>query len=669
MTRRICTDPRIALLSLAIAIGACRPERHEKLEVWFRLLDRIAGPVDERLEQGVHAIVDGVARPVFSTSDTRTAVLKCPRTPPGIRKRTIKCLVQPTEDIAAQWAIVEMTVLTERSKMLCRGFEASGPPCKVLVTRGTKPRTSARLVPKLAQRDVRTRPIAIPAGAVLRFAIAVEDNMWSLDSAPVAFTVTAVEGTSREEIFRRELDPSRVQADRRWLEETVDLDPLSGATVELVFATAPAEPGDDRPSLPLWADPVVLAPAARQLPSVVLVSLDTLRARSVSAYGHVVDTMPYLTRVATEGVLFEHASTTFPNTFGAHMTMLTGLLPATHAVRYQSHDRLPDDKPTLAGALRAAGYATAAFTEDSWLYAPAGFRRGFEYYVEDRAVARGGGNAAMTFGNAAAWVEANRDRPVFVFAHTYTVHSPYEPPAEYQTLFRRPDVDAKVLAYEQEARQLDDELKKFIERLELTLGRDFLLVITADHGEEFGEHGGFAHLQLYDEVMQVPLIARWPKQIAEGRRVTSVASLADVAPTILELLGLPADPTDGVSLARLARGGTDLLDRTVVFGESQPGYLKDSQWFFVARSATAKCFVPSGTGPSECYDVAQDPGERQPLAADASPEIALAHREAVAYRAHSQRTITPDRPDSAGATRDMDPEVKSKLKALGYIDE
>lgn len=661
---------RTAAVLLALLVGAvlsgCRSKAAENLEVRYRLLDKVADPADDRLEQGPHAVVNDIARPVFSTSRSLPVDLRCPRLPPGSRERTVKCEAHPTEEIAAQWAIVETRFST--TKRLCPGFEEGAAPCRVLMARGTRPTGSARLIPKLAQRDVHTESIEVPPGAVLRFAIAVEEDVWSLDSAPVEFKVTAVEGASRREVFRRALDPSRVAADRRWFSESIDLGALGGTTVSFAFSAAPTSPHDDRPSLPLWADPVVLAPTAHQKPSVVLISLDTLRARSVGAYGHDVDTMPYLAQIAREGVLFENASTTFPNTFGAHMTMLTGLLPATHTVRHQSHDRLPSDEPTLAGALRDAGYATAAFTEDSWLYAPAGFRRGFKLYDEDKEVALGGGNAANTFAKAAAWVERNHDRRVFVFAHTYTVHSPYEPPAPYQRLFEREGVDPKVVAYEQEARQLDDELKKFVERLERTLGRDFLLVITADHGEEFGEHGSYAHTQLHDEVMQVPLIARWPTQIPPGRRVAALASLTDVAPTILDLLGIPAKPTDGTSLAGLARGANDSLERSVVFGESPPGYLKDSQWFFVARSASAKCLLPGRDGAARCFDIARDPGEIDPLPPDASPEIARVHREADAYRTRSLPTITTEKPESADPTEEMDPQVKSKLKALGYIE-
>jgi arylsulfatase A-like enzyme len=151
-------------------------------------------------------------------------------------------------------------------------------------------------------------------------------------------------------------------------------------------------------AFPLWGDPTVWAPARASgaRPTIVLVSLDTLRARSTSTYGNRRETTPYLTQLAGDGVLFEHAYTTFSNTLGSHMSMMTGLYPAAHGVVGLDR-RLAREHRTLAETLRESGYETAAFTEDGLLEGAIGFQRGFARYGENRGVFSAAGDAPGTF--------------------------------------------------------------------------------------------------------------------------------------------------------------------------------------------------------------------------------------------------------------------------------
>src|SRR5207247_1069155 len=221
--------------------------------------------------------------------------------------------------------------------------------------------------------------------------------------------------------------------------------PLAGRRVRVVFETEAlgAAPGAtvDR-SFGVVSNPEIVTAAASPpgARNVVLVSLDTLRARSVSAYGCPRATTPtFDRRVAAAGALVRSAVAPVPFTPPSHMTMLTGPDPCAHGVM-GLHETLGPDRTTLAEALRAAGYQTAAFTEDAYLVAGNGFDRGFDVYRENRSEESASpGFADETFADASAWLAAHGERPFFLFVHTYQVHEPYTPPRGYALLFRDGD--------------------------------------------------------------------------------------------------------------------------------------------------------------------------------------------------------------------------------------
>ena len=517
--------------------------------------------------------------------------------------------------------------------------------------------------------DFVSRPIEVPEGAVLTFAVGVQEPAWYVDSAPVQFTVEARSAAGDVEVYRRSLDPARRRDDRRWFDERVPLTAFAGRTAVLHFKVRPLSAGELRPQLPMWADPTVLAPVterARPMPSIVLVSLDTLRAKSMSAYGYARETTPFLTRFAATGVRFANAYTTFSNTFGAHMSMLTGAYPSKHAVR--TSRTLSPDIPTLAERLRRAGYDTAAFTEDALLDASAGFQRGFAHYWENKSIDVGAGDAPGTFRRALTWLAAHRDRPFFLFVHTYAVHSPYRPSPPYDRLFVEPGQSrnpSNQLLYEQEIRQLDDDVARLVAGLDALVPRDqFVLVITADHGEEFGEHGAALHTQLYDEILHVPLFVRWPGTVPAGRTLEHEVSLVDVAPTLLDLVGLDPTVESGMSLRPLLGGDTTTLARSVVFAESPPSIWSRYAWSYVARRPAGKCFSFDNPALDRCFDLAGDPGELAPL-----PPVGGQAALWEAARTYGESAFTGEAPSTPPppSSQHDDPERVEKLRALGYL--
>ncbi len=548
--------------------------------------------------------------------------------------------------------------------------------------------------PALRDRSRSAEPFVVPPNAWLRLSIGVEPAAWWIDSAPVLFRVELQdEGGATYDLVRRVLDPAHRALDRRWFDVDVDLSILAGTTARLRFVTEPAERDDTRPSLPLWGDPRIVAPVAERRPSIVLISLDTLRAKSMSAYGYALETTPRMSALAATGALFENAFTTYSNTLPAHMSMLTGLYPATHGV-ISFGQQLASGHATLAELLRGAGYGTAAFTENALLDARHGFPRGFSTYDENTRVRKGAGDVEHTFGRALEWAGRHADESFFLFVHTYEVHWPYDPPESYRKLFTGAGgghVDEQQRAYDQAIRYTDDVLQRFVDGLRrIVPEQDLVIVVTSDHGEEFYDHGLFTHHQLYDEVMRVPLILVARGRIPPGVRVATPVSLVDVPPTLLALAGV-AEPQglDGRSLLPLVGDAPATLERGAVFGEFPKSALVHEH-HFVARSADAKCMLGETGTRDVCFDLRADPAEREPRPSDTTDAFralrlqldgyrtrALASRTAPGTSLLPKPTPAPasapqasaDAAQATGAAPDdaRDP-VERKLRALGYVE-
>jgi arylsulfatase A-like enzyme len=528
---------------------------------------------------------------------------------------------------------------------------------------------TGRVIPELAAREIETPPIAIPAGAVFSGAIGIEQAMWLVQTGTITFHVTAVESDGTERVLKEfRMDPFGWPLHRRWIEVRARLDAVAGRTVRLrLGATAVG----DVSTLPLWADPVVLVPRTSPVPAygVVLVSLDTLRARSVSAYGAERETTPQFDAFAGTGVLFEDASAAAPHTLTSHLSLFTGAY--MHSTVVEPLSVLKTSVPTLPELLRRAGYDTAAFTEDGFIAPAFGFARGFAVYGEDKSTDfhRPEGHVETTFAHGVGWLQEHYDRPFFLFLHTYQVHFPYDPPPGYEDVFelherytRGPERDR--LRYEQEARYTDDALAALLGEIDaLGLTDRTLVIVLADHGEEFYEHGEHFHgNDLYDEAIHVPLVMRLPGLLPAARRAGPV-SLVDVLPTILDLLGLPAPAgIDGESLLPVAFGAAPRQDRAA-YSAPGTGFGTHS----AVRTAGYTCIWHPEAGPLECFDRRRDPYERHPLdGQDLATGARAADALLAAFRAREPDVASAD---AAHPTPpDADPERLEKLRALGYAN-
>ena len=521
-----------------------------------------------------------------------------------------------------------------------------------------------------------SEPVAVPAGARLRFGIGIDESEWSSALPATTFVASAIaDGGGETTLVRRRLDPGRHPNQRRWIDHDVDLGAFAGRSVRFAFATE-AHPHDAGAPFvfPVWSNPTVLAPDATSSPrrNVLLISIDTLRPDHLGCYGYRRPTSPNIDAVlAARGTPFEHAYANAPWTFPSHAGMLTGrypciqrLYPAARSADYGNEfGALPTDEPTLAEILHARGYATAGFTEDGWIRADMGFGRGFGTFVENRAFPRFSeplGQVERTLHDALEWIHRHDDMPWFAFVHTYQVHNPYTPPPGYLARVAPAAGDdrasADAAAYDAEIRYTDDVLGRFLADLDAAGAGDALVVLTSDHGEQFGEHGLWMHgNSLYDELLHVPLVVRAPGLVPAGKRVAADVGLLDVVPTILDLVGADAPPrADGRSLARMIRDGE---------GSAVP-LLADIGGTVAARDAGLKWIVDGKTGATQVFALATDPHElrdvagTRPLPADGAKWLA------------DFRALCP--PATPGATvpgtGTIDPAVRDKLRALGYIE-
>jgi choline-sulfatase len=382
-------------------------------------------------------------------------------------------------------------------------------------------------------------------------------------------------------------------------------------------------------------------------PSVLLVTVDTLRADRVGAYGDALARTPHMDALARAGVSFARAFTPAPLTLPAHASLMTGLLPPQHGVRGNGF-ALGAGKATLAETLKARGLQTAAFVGGFPLERRFGLARGFDVY--DDAFGRPAGihfdfaerRADAVVAAALGWL-AGRSGPAFVWVHLFDPHAPYDPPPE----FRGDD------PYRGEIAFADDALGRLLGAWDARPGPSFV-ALASDHGEAFGEHGEESHsLFVYDTTLRVPLVVRGPG-LPAGRRIETPVGLADLASTLAARVAAPA----GREAAPLP--GRDLLDGAVTaaplyaetlaprldFGWSDLRALRDGRFKYVRAPRP------------ELYDVEADPGETRDLSA---------REPAVRDRLEAALAATLERLGDAEARRGADPEAAERLRALGYV--
>lgn len=413
---------------------------------------------------------------------------------------------------------------------------------------------------------------------------------------------------------------------------------------------------------------------------VVVVSFDAMRRSALGLYGYERPTSPRLDRFAERSVVFDRAWTASPSTLYSFTAAFTGRLPSAGSSLAKTVDR----SETLAEHFSTAGYATAAFLNNPWLDEPY-LSAGFQHY---QVFSRDADEDVMAA--ALAWIEAHREGSFFVWIHLLDPHSPYErrpgSAALYDPTYEGPFRDEALTyglpfqledphelararqLYDGEVHHVDALFGRLVDRLEaLGLSESTFVVATADHGEEFMEHGRLQHTQLYEEHLRIPLILRHP-DLHRELRSDEPASNLDLLPTLAWLTGLPAP--QGVSGRNLFEEGPaerplPTVKSVKYKGERELGAaLHEGPW---------KLIVECSAGRRELYDLERDPSEHDDLA-EQEPERARA-LESDLWAAVGRKgcdDLLSWAPLSRGqheSDAEIDPKKAEALKALGYLQE
>jgi arylsulfatase A-like enzyme len=426
-------------------------------------------------------------------------------------------------------------------------------------------------------------------------------------------------------------------------------------------------------------------PSAPDSPNVILISLDTLRAQSMSCYGCEKTTTPFLDQLAGEGVLFENMCASSTSTPPSHMSIMTGLYRSVHGVL--NKEVLDQNITTLPEMLSAAGYATCAVTENGFLVRQMGFGRGFDDYYEIKDVMLfdkllvAGGFARDVFERGKSWIQEKTSQKFFLFLHTYEVHDPYFPPPPYETMFLdkpedyrehqkkfrnyRGRIDTRHFPpefiraqYEGEIRYVDELVSDFIAfiRKQGLTGKT-LVIITSDHGEQLFErnnivgHGYYT----YDTEAHIPFIMWMPGKMPPGVRIPNQVSNVDIVPTLAELLRLDMKGSvQGISLLPLIQSPNDRDERHVFCEAVDQTCVRTLRYKFID---TNELYLHG----SDFGETVNQAGTHQELCLDAAERIQAFRTACQALKAE-KGLLKPSE------MVDLDEQDINKLKALGYVE-
>lgn len=401
-----------------------------------------------------------------------------------------------------------------------------------------------------------------------------------------------------------------------------------------------------------------------------LISFDTLRADHLGCYGYSKETSPNIDRFSEDGVLFETVIAQAASTKPSHASIFTAKNVMTHGACGGDNITLPEENVTMAEILKKNGYHTICYNSGGYMRPFFQLDQGFDIY--DSSVV---GTFQKTVDATKNWINGQPDEKFFMFMHTYEVHHPYQPRLQFARMFDtgydgplpqhisiellREINDGKramtpadrahiITCYDAEIRSMDEAFGGFIAWLKLKrLYDDSLIIVTSDHGEEFAEHGrmGWHSHSLFEELIHVPLIIKFPSLGFKGRRLEELVRSIDILPTLLDVLDIRPDAGfEGVSLMPSIQANKV----KPLFAISQCGKsitMRSQRWKLMGNTL---------------YDLEGDPEET----CDAS---AMGEKEKKALRSRL-KSFKQNRADNKAATAEPDKETLEQLKALGYVD-
>ena len=403
-----------------------------------------------------------------------------------------------------------------------------------------------------------------------------------------------------------------------------------------------------------------LSTATGKPPSIILISVDTLRADHLSCYGYRRMATLHLDALARGGTLFSAVSSQVPLTFPSHVSLFTSTYPFFNGIE-DNGETLRPNALTLATVLKAHGYHTGAVVGGFVLDRRFGLDQGFDTYdstfdLHHQADSDSGDVkrlGAEVVAAANKWLDANSGSPFFLFVHFYDLHTPYNLPASDRARFGT--------GYDAELRYVDEQVGALCDSLrQHSVFANSLVVLTSDHGEGLGEHGEKTHgYFVYQSTLWVPLIVHWPAGGANfPARIDEPAGLMDVAPTLLQFAGITPPPEfQGRSLLDLVRADPPRIPHDVV---SESVYAQRHFGCSPLRSLRSGRYKYIEAPKPELYDLGRDPGETHNLYGVEGSQALAAKQRLAALRARFRN------PRPRGQ-RALDPDTAARLSSLGYV--
>ena len=526
----------------------------------------------------------------------------------------------------------------------------------------------------------------IPTGSQLSFSIAVATLTKPKFASPIEFRLSIRNGERIEVLFRESIGRSKRN---RWFDRTVHLGNWPEEKGEIVFET---KTGSSEETLfPLWGTPS-LTSGLKTIPpyNLILISIDCLRADHIGAYGYARDTTPSINMFAEHSVLFEQAIATSSTTLPTHMSMFTGLTPSEHGA--SNLTKLSAQAPYLPEILANSDFQVDGIVSGAYLAQNFGFERGFHSYLSLHQP-----RAARTVDAALSVLDRPTSQPRFLFVHFIDPHWPYQPPEGFQERFGpiqsdvpkmlnkvlkqippegKHEITQAVDLYDAEIAYADQELGRFfVELKKRGLYDTSFILLTADHGEAFYEHKNWQHgWTLYDEIVHIPMILKWPKSKQQGR-VATLVSQTDVFATLLGQTPVSLPHARSFDLTQNVEMRSQNRPRRYAISEftsnPPPGEppvkhisLRTSSNKYVASFQTdTDGFSIYDIITEELYDLHSDPLEIQNLANSSEAKL-LSFRKGLAAYLEGARTF---KSWQDGGLVLEDEAIIKRLKALGYM--
>jgi len=429
-------------------------------------------------------------------------------------------------------------------------------------------------------------------------------------------------------------------------------------------------------------------------PNIILIISDTLRSDHLGCYGYSRNTSPNIDRIAREGIIFNRAYAQSNWTLASTATLFTSLYPTSHNI-FSKKEVVPKESKTLIENLKVAGYRTAGFSKSPFFWGNFGLRQGFDRFytgqsnfvwklycsvigeILNRLLMSKDKNLTR---QALSWIKSNKSHKFFVYLHYMATHAPYRIPKAYEEIYVKEEIPDRIYSpsrsveitpaqkknlldrYDGAIRFVDDQIGQLLDLLQsLDLKENTLLIITADHGEAFGEHGNWEHgPTVYQETIKIPLIIWYPEIRCNQMRSNELAGLIDIKPTILDIIGIKQSQIyQGKDLiSRITEEGSfhqQRGSREEIFSEGKKNFrciITSTNWKLISNEAEGKV---------ELYNLEQDPEEKHNVF-NLYPEVAknLQKRLTSKFKEFEKQELKPTKAS-------LSAETIRRLKSLGYI--